>query len=110
MGHDIVGYNQTGVEIAYVRFSMGNRNASLLYSILDANDYDAGVSGSGGSTTFSIKQIENALNAYKEICSKGDPNQSKSNFEIWDQKQIMNFLVNCLETAQKEASVSVFFG
>ncbi|WP_068677000.1 hypothetical protein [Oceanobacillus sp. Castelsardo] len=110
MGHDILGYNKAGEAIAYARFSMGNDNATILYRLLDAIDYHAGVSGSGNSTTFSIQQIEEALNAYKQKCSKGNPTLPKNNFLIGDQKQIQDFLLNCLETAQKEESVTVFFG
>jgi hypothetical protein len=28
----------------------------------------------------------------------------------WDQKQILDFIQNCLATAQKDGSVKVFFG
>jgi hypothetical protein len=107
MGHDISGYNKAGEEIAYARFSMGNYNATILYSILDANDYYAGVSGSGGSSTFSIQQIEKAMNTYKQLYNTSDSEQLKSD---WDQKKILNFIQNCLATAQKDGSVKVFFG
>lgn len=93
MGHDISGYNKAGETIAYVRFSMGNYNATVLYNLLDANDYNAGVSGSGSISTFSKQQIEKALDAYKQIYSNDDPNLSKSDFLIWEQKEIMNFLL-----------------
>jgi hypothetical protein len=106
MGHDIYGYNKTGEEIAYARFSMGNYNASILYSLLDANDYNAGVSGSGHSFTFSLQQIEKAMNAYKKLYHNGDP----SEFLAWDQKQILSFIQNCLVIAEKEERVRVFFG
>ncbi len=51
MGHDISGFNKAGQEIAYARFSMGNCNALILYRLLNAQKYYAGVSGSGGGTT-----------------------------------------------------------
>jgi hypothetical protein len=107
MGHDISGYNKAGEEIVYARFSMGNYNATILYSLLDANDYFAGVSGSGGSSTFSIQQIEKAMNTYKQLFNTSDSDQLKSD---WDQKQILNFIQNCLATAQKDGSVKVLFG
>ena len=110
MGHDIYGYNKAGEEIAYARFSMGNYNATILYNLLDANEYYAGVSGSGDSNTFSIQQIEKALNAYKEFFNKGDSPLSQSDLLAWDQKQILNFIKNCFVTAQKEESVRVYFG
>ncbi len=109
MGHDISGFNKAHEEIAYARFSMGNYNAVILYSLLDANKYYAGVSGSGGSSTFSIQQIEKALNAYKQLYKNSDSSLSGSNSIPWDQKQILNFIQNCLATAQKEGSVRVYF-
>ncbi|MFB5196527.1 hypothetical protein ACE198_16600 [Neobacillus sp. KR4-4] len=109
MGHDISGYNKAGEEIAYARFSMGNYNATILYSLLDANHYYAGVSGSGGSATFSIQQIEKALNAYKKLYNNDD-SKSESDLINWDQNQIKNFILNCLATARKEKNVRVYFG
>ncbi|MEH7096136.1 hypothetical protein [Neobacillus vireti] len=110
MGHDISGYNKAGKEIAYARFSMGNYNAAILYNVLDANNYYAGVSGSGGSATFSIQQIEKAMNAYKQFCKKGDFSLTRREFFPWDQKQILDFIQNCLTTANNEGSVRVYFG
>jgi hypothetical protein len=109
MGHDISGYNKAGKEIAYARFSMGNYNATILYRLLDANDFYAGVSGSGRSTTFSTVQIEKALKAYKEFFRTGD-SLSETDLLAMDQKQILKFILNCLATAQKENSVKVYFG
>jgi hypothetical protein len=108
MGHDISGYNKAGDEVAYARFSMGNYNATILYHLLDADKYYAGVSGSGDSSTFSVQQIEKALNVYKQFYENGD-SLSVSDSLDWDQKQILNFILNCLETAQKEDSVRVSF-
>jgi len=109
MGHDISGYNKAGKEIAYARFSMGNYNAIILYDLLDANKYYAGVSGSGGSATFSIQQIEKALNAYKKLYNNDD-SESESDLINWDKNQIKNFILNCLATARKEKNVRVYFG
>jgi len=109
MGHDISGYNKAGEEIAYARFSMGNYNATILYNLLDANNYYAGVSGSGHSSTFSIQQIEKAMNVYKQVYKNSD-SLSESNFLTWDLKQILNFIQNCLATAKIEGNVRVYFG
>ena len=109
MGHDISGYNKAGKEIAYARFSMGNYNATILYNLLDANNYYAGVSGSGDSSIFSIQQIEKAMNVYKQFYKNGN-SLSESEFLTWDQKQILNFIQNCLAIAKIEWSVRVYFG
>jgi hypothetical protein len=109
MGHDISGYNKAGEEIAYARFSMGNYNATILYSLLDANDYYAGVSGSGDSSTFSTKQIESALNSYNQLYKNEVSSRSDNDYLVWDLKQILDFIQNCLATSQKEGSVRVVF-
>ncbi|MFB3169376.1 hypothetical protein P5G62_019895 [Neobacillus sp. 179-C4.2 HS] len=106
MGHDISGFNNTGEEIAYARFSMGNYNSTILYSLLEANQFYAGVSGSGKSTTFSINQLEKALNTYNQLYGNGKSLSERD----WDLKQIQDFIQNCLANAQKEGRVNVYFG
>lgn len=110
MGHDISGFNKVGEEIAYARFSMGNVNATILYRLLQAYKYYAGVSGSGGSTCFSTQQCEDALNSFKKFYTNGDSLPRNHSFIHYDQKQIQDFLTNCLATAQIEGSVKVYFG
>ncbi|MBM4764821.1 hypothetical protein [Bacillus sp. B15-48] len=105
MGHDISGCNNAGKEVAYARFSMGNYNAIILYSLLDAEKYYAGVSGTGESSIFTFQQMEEALNACNQLFDSSVPQKEMN----WDQKQIQDFILNCLETAQKEGSVKVFF-
>lgn len=109
MGHDILGFNRAGEEIAYARFSMENYNATILYNLLDANNYYAGVSGSGDSSTISKQQMEKALNTYNQLYDNDD-SLSESDLLSWDKKQISDFLLNCLATAKKEGSVGVYFG
>jgi hypothetical protein len=109
MGHDIYGLNKAREEIAYARFSMGNHNALLLYRLLDAYQFYAGVSGSGKSSIFSLQQVEKAMRGYKKFFKTGD-SPSESDCTSWDQKQIFNFIQSCLATAYKEKSVEVYFG
>jgi hypothetical protein len=108
MGHDISGFNKAGEEIAYARFSMGNYNAYTLYRLLDANQYNAGVSGSGDSSTFSLQHFEKALNSYNQLFNNR-VTVIESDGSNWDQKQIQDFILNCLSTAQKEGNVRVCF-
>ncbi len=109
MGHDIFGFNKAGNEIAYARFNMSNYNATILYIVLDADKYYAGVSGSGDSSTFSIQQMEKALNTYNKLYDNVD-SMAESDVFTWDHKQIREFLKSCLATAEKEGSVRVYFG
>ncbi|WP_453991457.1 hypothetical protein [Bacillus nitroreducens] len=110
MGHDISGINKAGEEIAYARFGMSNYNATILYSLLEANEYYAGVSGSGGISTFSVQQIEKALEEYKKFFNTKDTTLQNNEPTNWDQRQILQFIQNCLATAHKEGSVNVYFG
>ncbi|UCZ52608.1 hypothetical protein LGQ02_17615 [Bacillus shivajii] len=110
MGHDISGFNKAGEEIAYARFSMWNDHATILYSLLDASDYYAGVSGIGDTSTFSTQQIEKALNEYKKLFDNGDSSLPENDFVTWDLEQILNFIQNCLAIAKEEGSVKVYFG
>ncbi|MFY3790597.1 hypothetical protein ACOQFO_02595 [Ureibacillus sp. MALMAid1270] len=108
MGHDIAGYNKEGKEIAYARFSMGNPNARIIYNVLDATKYDAGVSGSGVVATYTVEQMERALNNFKELCKRGILLSDIDSLP-WDQKQIYDFIINCRSIAQKEGNVRVCF-
>lgn len=110
MGHDIFGINRAGNEIAYARFSMGNDNALLLYHALEADKYYAGVSGCGQSSTFSVRQIEKAMNTFREWQNEYIASQSNNEPLPWDLKQTRDFIENCFSTAQKEGSVKVYFG
>ena len=108
MSHYICGYNRAGEEIAFANFSMDNSNAFILYQLLDAGQYYAGVSGSGDSTTFSSQKMEKALNTYNHLFNHHDSLSSDQELP-WDQKQILFFIQNCLKTALKEGSVKVAF-
>jgi uncharacterized protein YhbP (UPF0306 family) len=109
MGHDIYGINKAGQEVAYARFSMWNDNANILYTLLNASKFHAGVSGSGEESTYSKQQIEKALNDYNQQYSNV-ASRLKSKYLEMDLKQIHDFIQNCLSTSQKEGSVRVYFG
>ncbi|GAA0453490.1 hypothetical protein [Alkalibacillus silvisoli] len=105
MGHDILGYDQSGKQIAYARFSMSNYNADVLYNVLDSEEHNAGVSGAFARSNFSVQQIELALRKF--IQSHENKYSLKGNDP--DNVQIKKFLENCLEIAEKEGKVEVCF-
>jgi hypothetical protein len=107
MGHDISGINKAGKEIAYARFSMWNSNAAILYSVFDALEYHAGVSGNGRSSTFSLQQVDKASKNFDQIYPTS---QERIESMPLDHQQIFNFIMNCLETAKKEGNVKIYFG
>jgi hypothetical protein len=107
MSHEMVGWNKAGEEVAYARFSMSNSNAFVLYDLLDAHKFNAGVSGSGDGSDYSPGQMEKALNAWKHLY--GTKSKATNGAENWDGKQINEFIVNCLKTSYKEGSVKVVF-
>ncbi|WP_188205587.1 hypothetical protein [Alkalibacillus aidingensis] len=90
MGHDIFGFNKAGQQIVYTRFSMGNYNCITLYSLLNDSDYNAGVSGSGDSTTSSTQQMGEALSEFKQSHENRDYLSENKPFDL-DHKQIKEF-------------------
>lgn len=102
MGHDIIGRNKAGEEIAYARFSMSNPNASILYGLLDASEYNAGVSGSGGGARVTTSLLQNALTEFDHLYGRILSDLSDDDYATWDLRQIQNFLQNCLVTAREE--------
>ncbi|RKJ60445.1 hypothetical protein D7X33_27820, partial [Butyricicoccus sp. 1XD8-22] len=94
----MLGYNKAGEVIANAHFSMGNYNAGILYSLLDSQKFNAGVSGSGDSSVFTIQQIEKALADYKVFINNEEP-LIEEDYLNSDQTQILKFIKNCLATA-----------
>ncbi|WP_010531985.1 hypothetical protein [Lentibacillus jeotgali] len=110
MGHDISSFNKAGQEIGYVRFTMGDIIAPLFYDLFDANEYYAGVSGSGEVATLPLVQVKNALEAYDKWKAKDFGTKGSKDFLLWQRYEIQKFIETCLETAQKEGAVKVYFG
>lgn len=109
MGHDICSYNNAGKEIGYVRFTMGDVVAPMFYDLFDSNEYNAGVSGSGGVATLSFDQVEKAMKHYNRLYDKDLSKKGSQDFRAWQQDEILQFIISCLETAQSEGTVKVCF-
>ncbi|TFJ94158.1 hypothetical protein [Lentibacillus salicampi] len=110
MGHDISSFNRAGQQIGYVRFTMGDVNAPLFYDLLDANEYYAGVSGSGEVAILPLDQVKKALKAFDRWKAKDFGHKGNQEFLLWQRNEIQKFMNSCLETARKEGTVKVFFG
>jgi|SRR5690625_1203497 len=110
MAHDIYSYNQSGEEVSYIRFTMGDMNAALFYRLLGAEKYNAGVSGCGQYTTLSLHQMEKALDSFKELKEPEYVNVESMDFLKWQRNEMLKFIKNSLKTAQKEGKVEVYFG
>lgn len=104
----MVAFNKNDEEISYLRFTMGDSNAFLLYDLLDAHEYNGGVSGLGKSTAISLEQIEKAVQTYNFIRDQHSYDESNE-FGIWQHNEIAIFLENCLKTAKIEKNVRVLF-
>lgn len=104
----MVAHNKSEEEIGYLRFTMGDLNAFLLYDLLDANDCNGGVSGLGKSRTIFLEQIEKAVQTYNSNWEHQTHDESNE-FIMWQHHEIINFLEKCLEAATKEDSVEVVF-
>ncbi|GGK01046.1 hypothetical protein GCM10007063_24140 [Lentibacillus kapialis] len=110
MGHDISSYNEMGQEIGYIRFTKGDMLAPLFYDLFDANEYYAGVSGTGEVATLPLIQIKKALAAYSKLQAKDFGNKGNQEFLLWQREEMAKFINSCLQTARKEGAVNVFFG
>ena len=104
----MVVFNKNDEEISYLRFTMGDMYAFLLYELLDAHEYNGGVSGIGRSTAISLQQIEKAIYVYDSIVEQ-QPYDESNEFKNWQHNEIVNFLENCLKTAKTEKNVKVLF-
>lgn len=88
---------------------MSNVNASILYCVLDADEYNGGVSGIGAKVTFSAHQMEKAMDVLLQFYNAGDSTELKEASLNMDEEQILNFLLNCLKTAKEEEEVVIVF-
>ena len=104
----MVVFNNQQEEVAYLRFSMGNPGALLVYELLDAEDFNGGVSGIGSSLTISLSKMEEALKIYQSLWNEEDLHKM-NDFSKSLHKEIQQFLTQCVETAIKEKKVEVTF-
>lgn len=111
MGHDIYGRNNADEDICYMRFSMGNFASYQFYEFFDAMEFHGGVSGLGQAATYTTEQIEKALASYQEIHGNEVvlPSQPEDDFETYERKEMLTFIMSCLKTAREEGSVRVLY-
>lgn len=88
---------------------MSNPSASRLYSLLDAYGHNGGVSGFGTKESFSVEQLEKAVETLLRYFDVKDLMELKTKSLDIDDEQIINFLSNCLRTAKEEDDVEIAF-
>lgn len=103
MGHDIMGFNKKEEEVAYIQYSMSNPHAELLYTVLNAHEFNGGFSGSGESKVYNSLQIQLAIEKFKQINFENDE-------EDYEKNKLKEFLYGCFKTAQEEGKVEINFG
>lgn len=108
MSHEMVGFNKKKEEIAYLRFSMGNPAALIVYDLLDAQEYNGGVSGIGNSLTVPYLKITSALKNY-QILVDSVKVETINEFTKSQLEEIAEFLQQCVKTANEEKAVEVMF-
>ncbi len=109
MSHEIYSRNKAGSEVGYIRFTMSDPNAGLLYALLDADEYHAGVSGTGGFATISVQQLEKALDEFKTIMIQNVDRVKNDQYLQWLEKEMLAFISGSLKTALEEGEVEVIF-
>lgn len=109
MGHDIYLINNGNETISQVRFTKWDRNADLFYDLFDAGEYNGGVSGIGGRVTLSLSSMKKASKKYKQLDEKGFYQFGNPEIGLQQKKEILEFIKNGTEVAQKEGNVFVLF-
>ncbi|QDI92372.1 hypothetical protein EPH95_15210 [Salicibibacter halophilus] len=109
MSHDICGFNKAGNEICHIRFTMGDSNALIVYELFNASDYYAGVSGNGHSKEVSLPEAEKAMTGLNQLHRDNEPHDPNNEYLVYLRRELDNFFMSCLDTAQKEGSVRVSF-
>lgn len=95
MGHDIYAYPKPAKESAYLRRGAFNDDARTIYRLLDAAEYDAGVSGDGSWAIFYRDQLEQAISRAEAENAEDD---------------IKSFLKSALESDPGDDGVLIHFG
>lgn len=88
---------------------MSNMNASILYQVLGADEYDGGVSGIGATASFSVEQMAKAMAELLKLYNIDDLSKLNKGALDMDKEQILNFISNCLDVAKEEGKVSIAF-
>ena len=108
MSHEMVGFNKSGEEVAYVRFTMNDYYALIVYDLFDAHKHNGGPSGKGHSETYPLSKVEEAFQSFNQLTNEFF---NTENFDSipWQHVDIQKFLNHCLFTAEKEKSVSICY-
>ncbi|WP_246202661.1 hypothetical protein [Virgibacillus doumboii] len=88
---------------------MWDANSNLFYDLFDANEFHAGVSGSGQAVEMSLPRVKKALAAYKKLKEEDFVMRGNPEFIVWHRNEMLKFINSCLETAKKEGKVTVVF-
>src|SRR5690625_1517613 len=108
MSHEIIGFNKKGEEIAYVRFTMNDYYAHIVYDLFDAHEHNGGPSGRGYTEVYSLQQVQKAFNSFNTLTNELS---EVIDFEStpWQLDHIFKFLHRCLFTAENEKSISICY-
>lgn len=112
MGHDITGYDKKDNQICYIRFTMSDRMADEFYDFFSAAEYNGIYSGIGEVVSYTVKEVEKSLEKYRSIY----PTETNSvqdladDFELWQQNEMLDFILACLDTAEQEGCVNIAYG
>jgi hypothetical protein len=112
MGFDIYAIDEEGNEVAYLRAYMGafrmcREQGYDWFKLIDAEECDGGVSGTGESKRISLRNLEKALEVLKEHDPKGK--LSGEGRDEWSYRKplLKGFMDKCVEYCLKNDKKSI---
>ncbi len=122
MGFDITANDLEGNEIAYHRSYMGGFRMMVeqgydWFNLINAEECDNGVSGSGDTKLIKLEDLKNALKIllkHKPICLASNypgekQDRDEFNYRKPRLKEFMEKCINCCEENEMEG-ISIYFG
>lgn len=111
MGHDITGYDKKDNQICYIRFTMNDRMAGEFYNFFNAAEYNGIYSGIGEVVSYTVKDVEKALEKYRTIytITTNSVQDLEDDFELWQQNEMLDFILACLDIAEQEGWVNIAY-
>lgn len=112
LGFDIDVYDQDGKEIAYLRAYMGafrmcREQGYDWFKLIDAEECDGGVSGTGDSKPILLKNLERAMAELERHDTKGKLSSEERDEWTYRKPLLKEFMQKCIEYCVKNNKKSI---
>lgn len=105
MGHDTFLYRFKKREVGYLRRSMGQASARIVYEVFDMQAHDGGVSGYGTYTVLDAEDYKLDILVDKAISILEERGE-----DIENHQDILDFIEKAVVEMKKYGQVLAFFG